>query len=260
MGDRRLEDLHHECGHRHHVLRHDHGRHRRRRDLESDRSERDARLLDLRPDAEARLARLRHARARLPGGASARGKPARPPWGGLPAVPPDPRRRADLRGRDGGGPGAGMLRPRVSVCAGAGAVREADRAVPVGLREAGRHGDRDRSGAPARLQGSVGEGPRPAVRAHGGDGEALLGGAVAPRCQLRPADPRRLRVHGRIPDLAPLPRPEDPRDRGGNERSAADGDREAPWACSAPPQGCYAREPCSSSGNSWTRIWAAPRT
>ncbi len=28
VGDRRLEDLHHECRHGHHRLRHDHGRHR----------------------------------------------------------------------------------------------------------------------------------------------------------------------------------------------------------------------------------------
>ena len=45
-------------------------------------------------------------------------------------------------------------------------------------------------------------------------------------------DPRRLRLHRRVRDLAPLPRPEDPRDRRGHERGAADGDREAPRALS----------------------------
>ena len=38
---------------------------------------------------------------------------------------------------------------------------------------------------------------------------------------------RRLRLHGRVRDLAPLPRPEDPRDRRGHERGAAHGDRAA---------------------------------
>ena len=42
-----------------------------------------------------------------------------------------------------------------------------------------------------------------------------------------PPDPRRLRVHGGVRDLAPLPRPEDPRDRRGHERGAAHGDRDA---------------------------------
>ena len=49
--------------------------------------------------------------------------------------------------------------------------------------------------------------------------------ALEPRRERRAADPRRLRVHGGVSDLAALPRPEDPRDRRGNERSAAHGDR-----------------------------------
>ena len=51
-----------------------------------------------------------------------------------------------------------------------------------------------------------------------------------PRGELGAADPRRLRLHGRVRDLAPLPRPEDPRDRRGHERGAAHGDRAAPRA------------------------------
>ena len=61
--DRRLEDLHHERRHRHHRLRHDHRRHGRGGDLELHRPERHSRLHHLAADAEARLARVRHARA-----------------------------------------------------------------------------------------------------------------------------------------------------------------------------------------------------
>ena len=52
---------------------------------------------------------------------------------------------------------------------------------------------------------------------HRGDGEALLGRAVPPRSELGAPDPRRLRIHGRVRDLAALPRPEDPGDRRGHE-------------------------------------------
>ena len=100
---------------------------------------------------------------------------------------------------------------------GARAVREADRQVPVRAGEARRHGDRDRGRTPARVEGGVGEGPGPRLPQVGGDGEALLRRAVTPRRELVAADPRRLRVHGRVRDLAPLPRPEDPRDRRGHE-------------------------------------------
>ena len=60
----RLEDLHHQRRHGHHRLRDDHRPHRRGRDLEHRRPERHAGLRDLGADAEAGLARLRHARAR----------------------------------------------------------------------------------------------------------------------------------------------------------------------------------------------------
>ena len=99
---------------------------------------------------------------------------------------------------------------------GARAVRQADRAVPGGAVRAGRHGRRDRGGPRAHLQSGVAQGRGPAVREGGGDGEALHGRAIAPRRERRPADPRRLRVHGGVRDRAALPRPEDPRDRRGH--------------------------------------------
>ena len=69
-----------------------------------------------------------------------------------------------------------------------------------------------------------------AVRARSGDGKALHRRALQPRRELGAADPRRLRLHRRVRDLAPLSRPEDPRDRRGHERGPAHGDREAPGA------------------------------
>ena len=74
----RLEDLHHERRHRHHGVRDDHRAHRRRRDLEHHRPERHARLHDLAADAQARLARVRHARALVRELRRAGGEPARP--------------------------------------------------------------------------------------------------------------------------------------------------------------------------------------
>ena len=68
-----------------------------------------------------------------------------------------------------------------------------------------------------RVEGGMGEGPGPRLPQVRSDGEALLRRALAPRRELVAADPRRLRLHGRVRDLAALPRPEDPRDRRGNE-------------------------------------------
>src|SRR5581483_6958438 len=98
----------------------------------------------------------------------------------------------------------------------------------VGAGDAREHGDRDRGRAQPGLEGGLGEGPGPGLRPDGCDGEALLGRALAPSGELGAPDPRRLRVHGRVPDLPPVSRPEDPRDRRGDERGAADGHRPPP--------------------------------
>src|SRR5205823_1314560 len=52
--------------------------------------------------------------------------------------------------------------------------------------------------------------------------------------ERRTPDPRWVRLHGGVRDLAPLPRPEDPRDRRRHERGATHGHREAPWAVTMP--------------------------
>ena len=69
-----------------------------------------------------------------------------PRGAGLPPVPRDPRRRADLGRRDGRRARAGRLRPRARLRARAAAVRQADRLVPGGPVPARRHGGRDRGG------------------------------------------------------------------------------------------------------------------
>ena len=79
-----------------------------------------------------------------------------------------------------------------------------------------RHGGRARGRPRAHLQGRLAQGRGPAVREGSGDGQALHRRALTPRRERRAADPRRLRLHGRVRDLAPLPRPEDPRDRRGD--------------------------------------------
>ena len=77
-----------------------------------DRPERHAGLRDLGADAQAGLARLRHARALLPVVRGARGEPARRARTRLRAVHGDPRRRADLGRVDGRRARAGRVRPR----------------------------------------------------------------------------------------------------------------------------------------------------
>ena len=68
VGRQRLEDVHHERRHGHHRVRDDHGASPATDEISNlDRPERHARLRDLGADAEARLARLRHARAVVQG-------------------------------------------------------------------------------------------------------------------------------------------------------------------------------------------------
>ena len=97
----RLEDVHHQRRHRHHLGRDADRPHGRGRDLQHRRRERDARLRDLGADEEARLEGVRHARALVPGRQRAGGKPARPARPGVPPVPRDPRRRPHLGRGDG---------------------------------------------------------------------------------------------------------------------------------------------------------------
>ena len=90
------------------------------------------------------------------------------------------------------------------------------------------------------------EGPGPAVRARGRDGEALHRRALEPGRELGAPDPRRLRVHGRVRDLPPLPRPEDPRDRRRHQRGAAHGDRQAPGLVAPRPADQLSASACRS--------------
>ena len=57
------------------------------------------------------------------------------------------------------------------------------------------------------------------------------------------ADTRRVRVHGRVGDLASVSRPEDPRDRQGNERGAAHGHRASYRTVGAPPRSSLGAAP-----------------
>ena len=70
----------------------------------------------------------------------------------------DPRRRAHLGRVDGRRALAGRIRPRVRLCPGAAAVRQADLEVPGDPVPARRHGDGDRGGAPARLPRRLAQG------------------------------------------------------------------------------------------------------
>ena len=225
----RLEDVHHERRDGHHRLRDDHGAHRRGRDLEHRRPERHARLRDLGADAEARLARVRHARAVVPRRAPCRrrtcsGRAARGSGSSS-----DPRRRPDLGRGDGRRPRAGRLRPRARPTRRSGSSsgsrsprsRRCSSRSPTWRPRSRPAGTLVYKAAWLKDQGRD-------VRAAGRDGEALHRRALEPRGERGAADPRRLRLHGRVRDLAPLPRPEDPRDRRGHERGAAHGDREAP--------------------------------
>src|SRR4029079_18443686 len=103
--------------------------------------------------------------------------------------------------------------------------------------------DGDRGGPPTRVPRRVAEGPGQGLRPRRRAGEALHRHPLERAGERVLADPRRVRLHGGVRDLAALPRPEDPRDRRRHERGAAHGDRKAPGglvlvahaAWSAPP-------------------------
>ena len=124
VGDQRLEGVHHQLRHRHHLGRHDHRAHRRPRrrrppgDLRDHGARGHARLPGVAEVLEGRLERLGHPRAVLRRRARARRQPRRRTRPRLRPVPLDPRRgpgrdrgpghraRAGLRRR------VGALRPR----------------------------------------------------------------------------------------------------------------------------------------------------
>ena len=186
LGGERREDVHHQCRDRAQLGRHDHGADGRGRDLEPRRRERRARLRDLRAASQARLEGLRHPRAdvlRLLGAGgrtcSARGAKGFHQF---------------LEILDGG---------RISVAAmGVGlaqgaydlayayaqerrAVRPADRGVPGRSRSSSPTWRSRSRPAASSSTGPHGSRTRAAVRARGGDGEALHGRALAPRRRTR---------------------------------------------------------------------------
>ena len=157
-----------------------------------------------------------------------RGQPARRARQGLPPVPRDPRRRPDLRGGDGRRAGAGRIRPRRGVRAGARAVRQADRLVP-GRSASASPTWRPRSRRARNLVYKAAwlkDQGRPFAL------EAAMAKLYTGELSHRVVN-WALQIHGgygfmdEFADLAPLPRPEDPGDRRGHQRGAADGDREA---------------------------------
>ena len=188
VGRERLEDLHHERRHGHHLLRHDHGAHRRGRDLEPHRPERHAGLRDLGADGQDRLARVGHARALVQRLRGPRGEPARPARRGVPAVPRDPRRRPDLGRGDGRRPRAGRLRARVRLRAASGSSSAADldasrpcsSSSPTWRRRSRPAAQLVYKAAWLKDQG------RPFAQ-RGGDGEALHGRALEPRRRTTPS-------------------------------------------------------------------------
>ena len=78
------------------------------------------------------------------------------------------------------------------------------------------------------LQGRQAQGPRPQLHADRGAGQAQDGPPGGARGRGGRADPRRLRLHRGVPRVPLLPRRQDPHDRRGHRRGAADGDRASP--------------------------------
>ena len=83
------------------------------------------------------------------------------------------------------------------------------------------------------LQGGVAQGRGPGVRAGGRDRQALHRRAGPAGVQRVAADPRRLRLHGRVPGQPLLPRRQGARDRRGDERDPAARDRARPGPVTA---------------------------
>ena len=233
VGDQRLEDVHHQRGHGHHRVRDDHRAHRATDQISNIIIPNGtAGYVISEPMQQARLARFGHARALVPGLRGARGEPAWAAREGLPPVPRDPRRRPDLGVGDVRRARAGSVRPRGGLRAGATSssvspiakfqsvqfaladmATEIDAGRLLTYKAAWLKDRASRSRRRRRWRSSTRASSRTAW-------------------STRAPDPRRLRVHGRVRDLPPLPRPEDPRDRRGHERGAADGDRTVPSSIS----------------------------
>jgi hypothetical protein len=130
-------------------------------------------------------------------------------------------------------------------------VRPADLQVPGDPGQARRHVDRDRGGAPAHLQGRVPEGPGQHFTLTAAQAKLKTGRLAVRGLRGGRADPRRLRLHRGVPGLPLLPRREDPHDRRGHRRGAADGDRTGARSLSqtrphAPEPGALRRLPSGS--------------
>src|SRR6266516_3007888 len=176
---------------------------------------------------QARLARLGHARAGVPGCDRTQGERARSPERRLPPVPPHAGRRSHRprrpgtrhRGRRAGGVPA--------VHGDAPTIRQTDRELPGRPLRAGGHGHGDRGGQAPGVSRRLAQAARPAVQTGGRDGQALrLGARDARDDEGRPAA-RRVRLHDGVPGRTDDAGREDLRDRGRDERDPADRDCEA---------------------------------
>ena len=127
VGDRRLQDVHHQRRHAVVEAGDDHRAHRARRGVEHRGRERHRRLRPVAAAEEDGVALVGHARADLHGLPGARAEPAGPPRRGLPPVPRDPGRRPHQRGRAGAGHGPGRVRDGAQLRPPARAVRAPDR-------------------------------------------------------------------------------------------------------------------------------------
>ena len=161
VGDRRRQAVHHERRHRHLRDGVHHGGDRRARsrphppqaDLQHHRPQRHRRLRAGRAISEDGLERVGHAPARVQRLPRARGQPAGAARRGLQAVPAHPRHRTHRRSSHGRGAGPGRARSGAALRQGAQRLRQADLQVPGDPGQAGRHVDRDRRRAAARVQG-----------------------------------------------------------------------------------------------------------
>src|SRR5829696_8140520 len=226
LGHRRRQAVHHQRRHGDLGPRRDHGPDRRRRDLQPDRRERHRGLQPGRAVPQDGLERLRHAPADVRGLPGARGEPARPARAGLQAVPAHPGHRPHRRRGHGRRPRAGRARRGARLRETAARVRQADLDVPVDPGQARGHLDGDRGCAAARLQGGAAQGRRAQLQPDRRAGEAQDRPPGGARDGGGRADPRRLRLHRGVPGVPLLPRRQDPHDRRGHRRGAADGDRE----------------------------------